>query len=168
MQSTVDSYESAIVSALDALELKTGGDLTLVDQGKLAATANSEQTEGENGKASNVLDGNLGTYWHSMYSPSKPSGPHSITLTSKEDVMTLGGLVYTARSGHGNGTVLKYTVMASEAGTDESMVEVAKGSLKDADGAQTITFDKPVRAKGRSSSLSMRARAALAAPPSSI
>lgn len=147
MQSTVDSYESAIVSALDALELKTGGDLTLVDQGKLAATANSEQTEGENGKASNVLDGNLGTYWHSMYSPSKPSGPHSITLTSKEDVMTLGGLVYTARSGHGNGTVLKYTVMASEAGTDESMVEVAKGSLKDADGAQTITFDKPVRAK---------------------
>ena len=72
MQSTVDSYESAIVSALDALELKTGGDLTLVDQGKLAATANSEQTEGENGKASNVLDGNLGTYWHSMYSPSKP------------------------------------------------------------------------------------------------
>lgn len=147
MQSTVDSYESAVVSALDALELKTGGDLTLVDQGKLAATANSEQTEGENGKASNVLDGNLGTYWHSMYSPSKPSGPHSITLTSKEDVMTLGGLVYTARSGHGNGTVLKYTVMASEAGTDESMVEVAKGSLKDADGAQTITFDKPVRAK---------------------
>ena len=35
MQSTVDSYESAIVSALDALELKTGGDLTLVDQASL-------------------------------------------------------------------------------------------------------------------------------------
>lgn len=147
MQPTVDSYENAIVSALDALELKTSGDLTLVDQGKLAATASSEQTEGENGRASNVLDGNAGTYWHSMYSPSKPDGPHSITLTSKEDVLTLGGLVYTARSGHGNGTVLKYTVMASETGTDESMVQVAKGSLKDADGAQTITFDKPVKAK---------------------
>lgn len=81
--------------------------------------------------------------------------------------MTLGGLVYTARSGHGNGTVLKYTVMASEAGTDESMVEVAKGSLKDADGAQTITFDKPVRAKAIKLVVD-EGKAALAAPPSSI
>lgn len=147
MQSTVDAYENAIVNALNDLELKTGGDLTLMDQSTLEATASSEETESEDGKAVNVLDGKVNTFWHSQYSPTAAQGPHSITLTCKDGVKTIGGLVYTARSGHGNGTVLKYTILASATGAEDSWTEVAKGSLKDADGAQTIVFEKPVQAK---------------------
>ena len=45
--------------ALDALELKKGGDLNFVDPALLTATASDFQADGSDPK--NVLDGNLNT-----------------------------------------------------------------------------------------------------------
>ena len=56
--------EQAIVNALDGLELKAAGDLSLIDRTTLKAEANSEQGGEEAAKA---IDGDVNTKWHSMW-----------------------------------------------------------------------------------------------------
>ena len=40
---------------------------TAIDRSQWKVTASTEHTEGEDGRASNVIDGNVSTYWHSKY-----------------------------------------------------------------------------------------------------
>ena len=46
------------------------------------AAASDEETAGENGRAANVLDGDVATIWHSRWSGTAPAPlPHWITIT---------------------------------------------------------------------------------------
>jgi len=49
-----------------------------VDRRAWTATASSFQP-GE-GNTGNILDGNPATFWHSQYTPTKPSGPHFLVI----------------------------------------------------------------------------------------
>lgn len=136
MQSTVDAYENAIVNALNDLELRTGGDLNFVDPASLKAVASSEQGGAE--VAAKVLDGNVGTMWHSKYSENKL--PISITLSS-ETPMSVDGFVYTPRQSGTNGNMQAYDIEVSQDG--KTFTKVASGTVK-LDGVNPVSlkFDR--------------------------
>jgi endo-alpha-N-acetylgalactosaminidase len=106
----------------------------------MTATADSENaTSGSaEGPASNVLDGDAGTIWHTQYDPTITQYPHWLTLDLK-GTATVSGFGYLDRqSGGQNGRVKDYTVSVSANGTD--WTPVAAGSLVDSPSMQVISF----------------------------
>ena len=76
-------------------------------------TTDSQETAGEPGQASNVIDGNNGTIWHTAWSASSPNYPHWIVLDMKTN-LTVKGLRYLPRqNGNLNGTIADYKIYVS-------------------------------------------------------
>lgn len=79
----------------------------------------SEETNAENALATNVLDGNNGTIWHTEYDQNQPNPPHTITIDMGE-VGNMIGFCYTTRSsGSGCPLGLKVEVSANNADWEE-------------------------------------------------
>lgn len=123
MQDTVDGYERALVAALDALELKDGGELAFIDPATLTAAASDSQADGSD--PANVLDGDVGTIWHSNWNIT--SGEHWLSLASKTP-MSVNGIVYTPRQTGTNGNIQQYRIEVSTDGT--TFKQVADGTLE--------------------------------------
>ncbi|WP_353567377.1 discoidin domain-containing protein [Haloferula sargassicola] len=98
----------------------TVGEFTILDGNGDAVPAasvdvsdfDSEELVGEFAPASNAVDDDPDTYWHTEWSASTPSHPHQITLdlgSSRE----LGGYVYTPRQDFANGRIADYQVSYS-------------------------------------------------------
>ncbi|MBL8206393.1 MAG: NPCBM/NEW2 domain-containing protein [Blastocatellia bacterium] len=80
------------------------------------ATTNSEETQGEDGRAINAIDGNVNTIWHTQWSSATPSHPHWIVLDMKANY-TVGGFRYLPRqTGAINGTIADYKFYVSADG----------------------------------------------------
>ena len=138
MQGIVDGHEQAIVNALNGLELKAAGDLSLIDRTTLKAEANSEQGGEEAAKA---IDGDVNTKWHSKWGNENAKLPYTFDLKAKNgEPMAVNGLVYTPRPDGGNGLVTGYKVEVSKDGT--SFEKVAEGKLADNAEVKTISFDR--------------------------
>lgn len=138
MQGIVDGHERAIVNALNGLELKAAGDLSLIDRTTLKAEANSEQGGEEAAKA---IDGDVNTKWHSKWGNENAKLPYTFDLKAKNgEPMAVNGLVYTPRPDGGNGVVTGYKVEVSKDGT--SFEKVAEGKLADNAEVKTISFDR--------------------------
>ena len=138
MQGVVDGHEQAIVNALNGLELKAAGDLSLIDRTTLKAEANSEQGGEEAAKA---IDGDVNTKWHSKWGNENAKLPYTFDLKAKNgEPMAVNGLVYTPRPDGGNGVVTGYKVEVSKDGT--SFEKVAEGKLADNAEVKTISFDR--------------------------
>ena len=138
MQGVVDGHEQAIVNALNDLELKAAGDLSLIDRTTLKAEANSEQGGEEAAKA---IDGDVNTKWHSKWGNENAKLPYTFDLKAKNgEPMAVNGLVYTPRPDGGNGVVTGYKVEVSKDGT--SFEKVAEGKLADNAEVKTISFDR--------------------------
>lgn len=138
MQGVVDGHERAIVNALNGLELKAAGDLSLIDRTTLKAEANSEQGGEEAAKA---IDGDVNTKWHSKWGNENAKLPYTFDLKAKNgEPMAVNGLVYTPRPDGGNGVVTGYKVEVSKDGT--SFEKVAEGKLADNAEVKTISFDR--------------------------
>lgn len=138
MQGVVDGREQAIVNALNGLELKAAGDLSLIDRTTLKAEANSEQGGEEAAKA---IDGDVNTKWHSKWGNENAKLPYTFDLKAKNgEPMAVNGLVYTPRPDGGNGVVTGYKVEVSKDGT--SFEKVAEGKLADNAEVKTISFDR--------------------------
>lgn len=138
MQGVVDGHEQAIVKALNGLELKAAGDLSLIDRTTLKAEANSEQGGEEAAKA---IDGDVNTKWHSKWGNENAKLPYTFDLKAKNgEPMAVNGLVYTPRPDGGNGVVTGYKVEVSKDGT--SFEKVAEGKLADNAEVKTISFDR--------------------------
>jgi hypothetical protein len=76
----------------------------------------SQELTGENGRATNVLDGNAGTIWHTEWYRRSPKHPHRIDLWLGGDY-AVGGLTYLPRQdGSLNGTVAQYRIYVSADG----------------------------------------------------
>lgn len=58
----------------------------------------SQEITGENAPASNALDGNYGSFWHTEWYNSRPNPPHYITIDMGE-VKRMAGFQYVTRSG---------------------------------------------------------------------
>ena len=138
MQGIVDGHEQAIVNALNGLELKAAGDLSLIDRTTLKAEANSQQGGEEAAKA---IDGDVNTKWHSKWGNENAKLPYTFDLKAKNgEPMAVNGLVYTPRPDGGNGVVTGYKVEVSKDGT--SFEKVAEGKLADNAEVKTISFDR--------------------------
>ncbi|GID92394.1 discoidin domain-containing protein [Amorphoplanes digitatis] len=80
-------------------------------------SADSQETVGENGRATNVLDGNTATYWHTQWQAAAPAHPHEIQL----DLGRAGSVscvYYRPRQNSANGRIADYEVYTSTDGTN--------------------------------------------------
>lgn len=138
MQDVVDGYEQALIAAIDALETKPVTDLYYVDPSTMTAEASSFQG---GSPASNVLDGNTSTMWHTDWSIT--TMPHWIDLEMAEPT-EIAGLVYTPRQTGSNGNATNYTILVSDDG--EQYKEILTGDLANDSTVKTINFE-PVTTK---------------------
>ena len=102
------------------------------------ATADSQETAGENGVAGNVLDGDVGTLWHSKWSGTADPLPHVVTIDMKVPT-TVSALRYLPRPGGGNGTIGQYRVEVSLDGAAWGS-PVATGVWPDNGAEKTASF----------------------------
>lgn len=104
--------------------------------------SSQEPTEGA---ASNMLDGDPNTIWHSIYSITLAEYPHFVDFDAGE-VKTMRGFTYKPRAGAGNGTVKDYEIYVSQ--DAENWGEpVSKGSFTGTDSVKRVMFNKAVHAR---------------------
>ena len=117
---------------------------TLIPQSIMTATATSVYGGTTEGPASNVLDGNVRTIWHTNYAP-KDELPQSITV-SFDQPYTVGRFVYTPRQNGTNGIISEYELYAIH--QDGSKDLVASGSDWALDAKDKTVSFAPVEAVG--------------------
>ena len=134
---TVGSIASA--SETTFAELPTEG---------MTATAGSQYAaSGNEGPASNVLDNNLNTHWHSKYNEDNASNggrpKHWITINLGGTYL-IDSLKYTPRTGGLNGTITEYQIEVSTDGTN--FTPVATGNWEKNADVKTAYFGGAVKA----------------------
>ena len=104
----------------------------------------SSQEPGE-GEASNLVDGDPATYWHTMYSVTLAKYPHWVDFDAGE-VKIMKGFTYLPRQNSRNGHVKDYTIQVSMDGKTWGD-PIAKGSFGSDSTLKRVLFDKPVKAR---------------------
>jgi hypothetical protein len=98
----------------------------VMPQSILVATADSQETQGEDGRATNAIDGKPPTYWHSQWKTALPPLPHRLQLALLSE-WWVAGLRYLPRQDAGfNGTIADFRVEVSRDGA--TWQEVAHGT----------------------------------------
>ncbi|WP_084620603.1 endo-alpha-N-acetylgalactosaminidase family protein [Agromyces italicus] len=109
------------------------------------ADVSSEETEGENGAAANVLDGDAGTIWSSEWLGGSPDYPHHVSVDLGGSHELRGISIQQRQGSEPNGRIKGYEVFVSADGTDWGS-PVARGELGAGNAPQQVTFDAPVTA----------------------
>ncbi|MFD4422372.1 family 20 glycosylhydrolase [Agromyces sp. NPDC058484] len=112
----------------------------LIDQSTLRiADVDSQETVGENGAATNAIDGNPATFWHTQWQGAQPAFPHHITidLGTEYDV---SGLQYVRRQNQDNSVIKDYEVYVSADGVTWGE-PVASGSFSTAKTPQNVALE---------------------------
>ena len=106
------------------------------------ATADSQETAGSDGRASNVLDGSTATIWHTVWSVAPaPPHPHRIVLDTAR-AQTVSGVAYLPRARRApNGTIGAYEVHVSLDGANWGTA-VASGTFPDTRAEKVVRFDE--------------------------
>ncbi len=106
----------------------------------------SQETEGEDGKASNVIDGETSTYWHTEWLNEEAPYPHHVTVDLGASTELTGISIQGRPGAEPNGRIKDYEVYVSADGTTWG-APVAKGSLTATTAPQTVTFLAPATGK---------------------
>ena len=101
--------------------------------------------EGGEGDGQHLIDGDVNTIWHTMYSITLAKYPHWVDFDAAT-VKTMKGFVYTPRLDGANGRVKDYEIYVSQDGKNWGQ-PVVKGSFKNEAKAQKVMFSKPVKAR---------------------
>ena len=104
----------------------------------------SSEESGE-GNASHLVDNDVNTYWHTMYSVTVAKYPHWVDLDAGE-VKTITGFTYLPRQGNPNGHIKGYRLQVSNDAKTWSD-PVAEGTFERGDKLKRVMFDKPVKAR---------------------
>ena len=97
----------------------------------------SSTAENADGAASNVIDNNPNTYWHSTWGNANINLPQSVTL-KLEETKKLYKLAYTPRQNSSNGRVKQYEISVSNDGEEFNVV--ATGTWQDSKNVQYAEF----------------------------
>lgn len=83
----------------------------------------SQETQAENGAASNILDGDISTIWHTEYQNQHAVAPHHVTVDMGQ-ANTIDGFLSMPRNDQsGNGLIRAYSLRVSEDGQDWKLVK---------------------------------------------
>ncbi|MDQ1732660.1 MAG: galactose oxidase [Pseudonocardiales bacterium] len=130
---------AAEINLLGASSTTPAASYVVVSRTGWTATASDQETVSENGAASNVLDSNTSTIWHSQYSGTTPKPlPHWITIDMKASI-PIDGLRYLPRPAGGNGTIGGYQVSVSSDGVTFGTA-LASGTWADDASEKTAAF----------------------------
>ncbi len=105
----------------------------------------SEENNAEDTPASNLLDGNLETIWHTMYSVTMANFPHWIDFDCYE-AKNLTGFSYTPRQDSPNGNIREYEIYISQDGKNWGE-PIHKGTFENNRDKKTVKFAKPVNGR---------------------
>lgn len=115
---------------------------TKIPSSNITVTATSENSSGEG--ASNVIDGDINSIWHSRYSGKREVLPQAITLNfDKEYEITK--FVYVPRVSGGNGKITEYKIYTSLDGVNYEVVSSGNWSTSNDD--KVVEFNTPINAK---------------------
>jgi hypothetical protein len=102
-------------------------------------SVDSEETQAEDGHATNAFDGSTSTYWHTQYTGSKPAPPHEIVIDLGASY-ALTSMRYTPRQdGNQNGMVKDYEFYVSDSTTAWGTA-VKTGTFGTSATPTTVTF----------------------------
>ena len=106
---------------------------------------NASSQETGDGDASNLVDDDATTIWHTMYSVTMAKYPHWVDLDAGE-VRTIKGFVYLPRQDSRNGNIKNYSIQTSMDGKTWSE-PVAQGAFENNLKEKTVNFAKPTKAR---------------------
>jgi endo-alpha-N-acetylgalactosaminidase len=100
----------------------------------------SEETTAEDGKASNAVDGDPETKWHTQWGDSNPEPPHEIII-ELSPASRIKGFTYLPRQDESeNGTIKEYEFYVSDDGKEFGK-PVKKGTFEGGKEKKTVTFE---------------------------
>jgi chitinase len=101
--------------------------------------ADSQETSGENGAATNAFDGSTNTIWHTQWSSSSPACPHEIQIDLGA-TYNISSFSYIPRQdGNMNGTIAQYEFYISADGTNWGTA-VATGTFDSSSNEKQVLF----------------------------
>ncbi|WP_239117578.1 discoidin domain-containing protein [Paractinoplanes ferrugineus] len=105
------------------------------------ATADSQETVGEDGRAANALDGDPDTLWHTVWSDANAPGlPHTYTIDMKSNQL-VGGLSYLPRQDSSlNGLIGQYRIQTSTDNATWTDRVTAQSFATTSTAMQTVVF----------------------------
>lgn len=127
-------------AAVAELSLRTPQGTAVPKSAWRIAQLSSQEIRCESGAATNAIDGNTSTYWHTDYCTSVPAHPHSLTI-DMGSWYPLRDLIYTPRPAGHNGNVSAYRVQVSIDGY--RWVAAASGTFVDDGSTQTALLTVP-------------------------
>jgi hypothetical protein len=102
-------------------------------------SVDSEETQAEDGHATNAFDDSTSTFWHTQYTGAKPAPPHEIVIDLGASY-SLTSMRYTPRQdGNQNGMVADYEFYVSDSTTDFGTA-VKTGTFGTSTTPTTVTF----------------------------
>ncbi|MFF7780822.1 TIM-barrel domain-containing protein [Streptomyces tanashiensis] len=137
------STGTAFTLTATALTVPTGtpvaGSAPISQAGWSVIRADSEEKTAENGAATNAVDGNPATHWHTRWSGNAPALPHEIQidLGARYDVDSVTHLP--RQDGGVNGRIGSYELYVSDSTTSWG-TPVATGTFQDTAAATRVTF----------------------------
>jgi alpha-glucosidase len=115
------------------------GSPSIPQAGWTVSAVDSQETSSENGAATNAIDGNPATMWHTQWSGTPAPLPHEITVDT-HNTYPIDGVTYLPRQDSGtNGRIGRYEVYVSTDGTNWGPA-VATGEWADTSGQKRASF----------------------------
>ncbi|MFE1902289.1 discoidin domain-containing protein [Streptomyces gardneri] len=123
------------------VQLDGGGPRVLPRTGWTVAYTDSEEVAAENARAANVLDGTMGTFWHTRWSNVSPAPacPHEIQLDMKASHAVSGFSYLPRQDSYTYGTVGRYEFYVSADGATWGS-PVATGTFASDKTLKTVNF----------------------------
>lgn len=99
----------------------------------------SQETEAEDGKGANAVDGSPDTFWHTQWQDANPPCPHEIIIELVPPA-TIKGFTYLPRQDGGvNGTIKDFEFYAADSDADFGQ-PVARGAFGEGTELKTVAF----------------------------
>jgi beta-galactosidase len=111
---SVNAFDGKQFASIAELDLLDPAGNSIPHQNWSIAYVDSEEKTGEDGSATNAIDGQTASFWHSAWKAEQPTHPHQIVIDLGSSV-AIGGFRYTPRPGaNAAGHIKEYRVYIGE------------------------------------------------------
>ena len=100
----------------------------------------SEETDGEDGKAANAVDGDPDTIWHTQWQDASPECPHEIIIKLTPPTLIKGFTYLPRQDDSDHGDIKDYEFYVSDDGPNFGQ-PVCKGTFENSKDKKTMSFE---------------------------